>query len=1842
MLQIYNLKTNKQKISFAIKNLIVLFFCIAGQTAFSQSVTVTATNDVVDGTTTNIAALIAAPGADGKISLREAVMATNGEPSGATITITLPAATLVLNIAGTGETAGAPNAAIGDLDLLAPATGTKVVNINGAGPASTIISQTTGTDRIFDAHPNSTIAGGGNITLNISGVKMTGGVASAPVSGGAILAGRANDVTTLTNCLFDLNSAPANGGAISQSSSIVSHNLTITNCTFTNNSAGGAGGAVSYNGQGIVLITGSAFTSNMNTVAGGDGGAVSTTGGGSGGTYTVEKNTFLNNQTLNPTGHAGAVLNTNGTLTLRYNRFIGNTCANTSNPPLANIVGQTGGSTVNITIADNNWWGVNTGPGANDATALAAGGTMTITKWLQLKHTASPSSVNLVAPGNTTTLTASFLSNSANEAISVANLSTLIGLPIVFNNAVKGTISSPQATIQASGTATATFTADPSACPPPGSADAKVDNGIATATITIVDNIPPTISCPGNIPNVPTSLGHCYAPVSFTVTANDNCPGVTFTCTASGATTGLVVSGSNFNKGITTVTCQAKDAAGNLSTTCSFDISVVDVEAPVISGCSSNVTVQTGPGNLLCSQTATWTQPTAIDNCDGPVAYFSRSHVPGSVFPVGTTPVTYVFKDAAGNENDCIFNVIVQDNTPPAINNCPSTVTVQTGPGNTQCSQTATWTEPTATDNCNGALTFFSRSHIPGSTFAVGTTPVNYVFKDAAGNTSTCNFNVIVQDNTPPVVNGCPGTITVQTGPGRLTCDQTATWTEPTATDNCNGALTFFSRTSSPGSTFPVGTTSVTYTFKDGAGNTSTCIFNVVVQDNTTPAVNGCPGTITVQTGPGHATCDQTASWTEPTATDNCSGPLTFFSRTSSPGSTFPVGTTAVSYVFKDAAGNTSTCNFNVVIVDNTVPVVSGCPGTITVQTGPGRLTCDQTATWTEPTATDNCSGALTFFSRTSSPGSTFPVGTTPVTYIFKDAAGNTSTCNFNVVVQDNTPPVISCPNNIVVIESPAGSGSASVSFTVTATDNCPGAPTIVTKEGTTTITSPHTFAIGLHTIDATATDAIGNTSTCQFTITVNPACQITCPVVAPVSNDAGQCGAIVNYSAATTTGNCGTLNYSQASGTFFPIGTTMVTVSSPSTGQSCQFAVTVNDTEFPQITTCPGNQTVSTDPNLCTASVSFAAIASDNCPSGLTVKYYIGATEITSPHVFPKGTTTVTVKAKDAAGNETTCSFTVTVNDTQNPSVTAPADVTVYTGAGATTCSKVVTVAQFGNATHSDNCTGETVQITGVPAGNLFPVGTTVLTYTVTDGAGLQATSTQNIIVIDNTPPVVTCPGNQTFYTGPGRTSCDQVVTWPAPTTSDNCGTVTQIGGPATPSGTFPTGTTTVSYQFKDAAGNISGCSFTVTVIDNTPPAISGCPSNITVQTGPGNTTCTKTVTWTAPTAVDNCDGNIAPYYVSHSPGSTFNLGTTTVTYKFKDGLGNESICSFTVTVQDNTPPVINGCPTNQTITVSSSGCMATATWTQPTATDNCNGSVAYYFRSHAPGSSFPAGTTTVTYKFKDAAGNESICTFNITVVGTLVASIPDKYAYSPGAAVNTIYVGWTPASKITYTASVSGGQAPFSYKWTTSSAALSIQGSSTQSSVIVSSTVAGTYTLTLKVTDAYGCTSTANKTVKVVDSRCGAKLDKVALCKIQPAGTICINSSDVASQLANGNAVLGPCATNPVTRIESEPIKVTEVTAPAVTINPAKPGILNSESFKVLVSPNPSASDFTIRVQSNSNELINIRVTDALGRVITIITGVQKNSLVTLSKNYRGGNYFAEVTQGANHKTVKLVKLN
>jgi hypothetical protein len=154
--------------------------------------------------------------------------------------------------------------------------------------------------------------------------------------------------------------------------------------------------------------------------------------------------------------------------------------------------------------------------------------------------------------------------------------------------------------------------------------------------------------------------------------------------------------------------------------------------------------------------------------------------------------------------------------------------------------------------------------------------------------------------------------------------------------------------------------------------------------------------------------------------------------------------------------------------------------------------------------------------------------------------------------------------------------------------------------------------------------------------------CVITCPANITVANDLNQCGAVVNYPAPTTTGTCGTITCSPASGSFFPVGTTTITCTTTA-GPICTFTITVIDVQPPSIT-CPANVTAVsaiTCPPTAGAIVSFPApTASDNCPGVVTVCNPPSGTPL------PPGTTTVTCTATDLAGNTATCSFTVSVFD--------------------------------------------------------------------------------------------------------------------------------------------------------------------------------------------------------------------------------------------------------------------------------------------------------------------------------------------------------------------------------------------------------------------------------------------------------------------------------------------------------------------------------------------------------------------------------------------------------------------
>jgi len=174
--------------------------------------------------------------------------------------------------------------------------------------------------------------------------------------------------------------------------------------------------------------------------------------------------------------------------------------------------------------------------------------------------------------------------------------------------------------------------------------------------------------------------------------------------------------------------------------------------------------------------------------------------------------------------------------------------------------------------------------------------------------------------------------------------------------------------------------------------------------------------------------------------------------------------------------------------------------------------------------------------------------------------------------------------------------------------------------------------------------------------------------------------------------------------------------------------------------------------------------------------------------------------------------------------------------------------------------------------------------------------------IYIDGTPPVITgCPANITVSND--ASNCSAAVSWTAPTAADALSGLADFVSTHNPGATFAVGTpTTVTYTATDNAGNVSTCSFTVTVNDTEKPTIT-CPGTVTVNTDPGLCTTAKAnVDLGTPTTGDNCDVAL----VENDAPDPFPKGDTTVTWTVTDIWGNTNTCEQTVTVVDNQPPVI------------------------------------------------------------------------------------------------------------------------------------------------------------------------------------------------------------------------------------------------------------------------------------------------------------------------------------------------
>jgi uncharacterized repeat protein (TIGR01451 family)/gliding motility-associated-like protein len=485
---------------------------------------------------------------------------------------------------------------------------------------------------------------------------------------------------------------------------------------------------------------------------------------------------------------------------------------------------------------------------------------------------------------------------------------------------------------------------------------------------------------------------------------------------------------------------------------------------------------------------------------------------------------------------------------------------------------------------------------------------------------------------------------------------------------------------------------------------------------------------------------------------------------------------------------NCDIANIQITVYDTEDPTIT-CPTDVAVNSDP--MSCEATGVViVTPTVNDNCGVMSVVGVRSDLLALTdpYPLGTTTITWTVTDYSGNFATCDQLVVVTDVELPTIVCPTDVAVNTDPDEcSASGVVLGTPTTDDNC----TVVSV----TNDAPAIFPIGITTVTWTVTDGSGNIETCEQLVTVTDIefPTIVCPTDVAVNTDADECTASgVILGTPTTDDNCTVVSVTNDAPATFPIGTTIVTwtvTDGSGNIETCEQLVIVTDIEFPTIV-CPTDVAVNTDADECTASgvVLGTPTTDDNCT--------VASVTNDAPATFPIGTTTVTWTVTDGSGNIETCEQLVTVTDIELPTIDCPVDVAVNTDADECTASGVV----LGTPTTDDNCTVASIT-NDAPA--IFPIGTTTVTWTVTDGSGNIETCEQLVTVTDNQMPEITCPDD--------IVSCSNVIDLGTPVVSDNCG-IANISNDAPV--VFPIGeTTTVTWTVTDVNGNNSYCEQLVSV---------------------------------------------------------------------------------------------------------------------------------------------------------------------------------------------------------------------------------------------------------------------------------------------------------------------------------------------------------------------------------------------------------------------------------------------
>ena len=909
-----------------------------------------------------------------------------------------------------------------------------------------------------------------------------------------------------------------------------------------------------------------------------------------------------------------------------------------------------------------------------------------------------------------------------------------------------------------------------------------------TRTVTVIDTTAPIITLNGDA-TITLEVGTAYTELNAVVTDNYDADDV------------AVIGGDTVDTstlGTYEVTYNFTDSNNNVGIEVTRTVTVMDTTPPVIT--------LTGDATVNIEVGSTYSELGAVvtDNYDADdVAVIDGDIVDTSI--LDTYEVTYFFTDS--NNNDAIVvtrTVNVVDTTAPVI--------VVTG-GNTITIEAGSLFIPpvvTLTDNYDDDLiiTLEGNYDTTINPLVPGTYTITYNKDDSSGNQAAeVIVTVTITDTTIPV-------ITLE-GSATVTIEAGSTYEDLGVTITDNVLVVGNATVSNTVDTSVLGTYTITYDYTDPSGNAAVQVSRTVeVVDTTSPVITLIgDDEITIQAGSVYTDAGATFS-------DNLdtTGTITIAGDTVD---TSVLGDYTITFDAVDTEGNHAIqVSRTVAVVDTTSPVI--------VITGGNTLDIELNGTFTEPAVklTDNydadvdlrTTGTLSATLDTSILDAVYTI-----TYSGTDSLGNVADpVILTITIVDTTAPtadlistqtyeVKSAPVDLTTLITNASDNATSTNDLVITETNDVDFDTVGQYEAVITVTdekgNDYAQTITINIVDTTAPVIVitgGNTITLDYLETfVEPEVTLTDNYDVDTSlKGLGNLSASINN---TNVGGNYTLTYDAQDLNGNNAATVILTIQ-------------IRDISAPTFDTIVDETIQAGTANIdwTTRMVNVLDTYDDAVTNTITL------TEVTdNVNYNVLGTYTVTVKATDSSGNETSQTFNVTVEDTTAPviAITGNASMNVEAGTSFTDPGVVVT----DNVAVDNN----NIVVGGDTVTDNTP-GTYVITYNYSDPSSNAATQvTRTVVVADTVAPVITLNGDATIYLTVNVDTYDESLLGATATDSfdGNLGTITDIV--YTPAmDTTTTGTYFVDYSISDAAGNSSTVRRTVIVQD--PPGSSNNPNEI------------------------------------------------------------------------------------------------------------------------------------------------------------------------------------------------------------------------------------------------------------------------------------------------------------------------------------------------------------------------------------------------------------------------------